>query len=58
MRSALAECGIAAAEVGEVVRGSGKLWLTEPDGAVRTIAEAEPDPYWDAYGRAVAEGWR
>ena len=58
VRAALAERGIAAAEVGEVVRGGGKLWLTEPDGAVHTIAEAEPDPYWEAYGRAVAEGWR
>ncbi len=57
VRAALAERGIVAAEVGEVVRGSGKLWLTEPDGTVRTIAEAEPDPYWEAYGRAVAEGW-
>jgi len=55
--AALAENGIAAAEVGEVVRGAGNLWLTEPEGAVRTIAEAEPDPYWGAYGRAVAEGW-
>jgi hydrogenase maturation factor len=58
VRAALAERGIAAAEVGEVLRGSGNLWLTEPDGKVRTIAEAEPDPYWEAYGRAVAEDWR
>jgi len=57
VRSALAQRGIAAAEVGEVVKGSGKLWLTEPDGAVRTLTEPEPDPYWEAYGRAVAEGW-
>jgi hydrogenase maturation factor len=57
VRAALAQRGIASAEVGEVVKGSGKLWLTEPDGAVRTLAEAEPDPYWEAYGRAVAEGW-
>ena len=55
--AALEENDIAAAVVGEVVRGAGNLWLTEPDGAVRTIAEAEPDPYWEAYGRAVAEGW-
>jgi hydrogenase maturation factor len=58
VREALAERGIAAAEVGEVVRGSGKLWLTEPDGTVRTVTEAEPDPYWEAYRRAVVEGWR
>jgi len=57
VRAALAQRGIAAAEVGEVVKGSGKLWLTEPDGAVRTLTEPEPDPYWEAYGRAVAEGW-
>jgi hydrogenase maturation factor len=57
VRAALAQRGIAAAEVGEVMKGSGKLWLTEPDGAVRTLAEPEPDPYWEAYGRAVAEGW-
>jgi len=57
VRAALAQRGIAAAEVGEVMKGSGKLWLTEPDGAVRTLMEPEPDPYWEAYGRAVAEGW-
>jgi hydrogenase maturation factor len=57
VRAALADRKIVAAEVGEVVKGSGKLWLTEPDGTVRTITEAEPDPYWEAYGRAVAEGW-
>jgi hydrogenase maturation factor len=57
VRAALADRKILAAEVGEVVRGSGKLWLTEPDGTVRTITEAEPDPYWEAYARAVAEGW-
>jgi hydrogenase maturation factor len=58
VRAALAQRGIAAAEVGEVMKGSGKLWLTEPDGTVRTLTEAEPDPYWEAYRRAVVEGWR
>src|SRR5262245_32825205 len=53
----LAALAIVAAEVGEVMSGKGKLWLTDPDGAVRTLTEAEPDPYWEAYGRAVAEGW-
>ena len=57
-RAALADRGIAAAEVGEVMRGSGNLWLTDPDGKVRTLTQAEPDPYWEAYGRALAEGWR
>lgn len=55
--AALDEAGIAAANVGEVVRGAGKLWLTAADGTVRSIEEPEPDPYWTAYGRAVAEGW-
>ena len=57
VREALALRKIAAADVGEVMKGSGKLWLTEADGTVRTITEAEPDPYWEAYGRAVAEKW-
>ena len=58
VREALLERGIVAAEIGEVLRGSGNLWLTEADGKVRTLTEAEPDPYWEAYGRAVAEGWQ
>ena len=57
-RAALAERGILAAEVGEVVRGSGNVWLTEADGTVRTLTTAEPDPYWAAYTRALAEGWQ
>ena len=57
VRAALADRGIVAADAGEVMSGKGKLWLTEPDGTVRTLTEAEPDPYWEAYGRAVAEGW-
>jgi len=55
--AALQEVDIPAAVVGEAVRGSGKLWLTAPDGRIRTLAEPEPDPYWPAYARAVAEGW-
>ena len=54
---ALAETGIAAAEVGEVVAGRGLLWLTEADGRVETLKEPEPDPYWPAYERAIREGW-
>lgn len=53
----LAEEGIAAAEVGEVLAGSGTLYLTLPDGSVRKLSEPEPDPYWPAYERAVREGW-
>jgi hydrogenase maturation factor len=55
--AALAEAGIPAAEVGEVVAGRGGLWLTEPDGSVRRIEAPEPDPYWTAYDRALREGW-
>ena len=53
----LARDGIAAAEVGEVVAGSGALRLAEADGRETRIERAEPDPYWDAYARAVREGW-
>jgi hydrogenase expression/formation protein HypE len=53
----LAGEGITAVEVGEVMPGSGRVWLTSPDGTVRTLAAAEPDPYWAAYDRAVREGW-
>jgi hydrogenase maturation factor len=55
--AALAAEGIAAADVGEVVAGSGALRLTEGSGAVTTLAEPAPDPYWAAYDRAVREGW-
>jgi hydrogenase maturation factor len=55
--AALAEAEIAVAIVGEVVRGSGKLWLTRANGEVQTLEEPEPDPYWPAYARAVREGW-
>ena len=53
----LAQEGITGARVGEMVPGSGKLWLTSPDGAVRVIAEPTPDPYWAAYERSVREAW-
>ena len=55
--AAFAEAGIAAAEVGEVMSGSGVLWLTESGGGVRKLEAPEPDPYWPAYDRAVREGW-
>ncbi len=55
--AALADAGIAAAEVGEVVPGGGALRLAERDGAVTVLVEPQPDPYWPAYGRAVVEGW-
>jgi hydrogenase maturation factor len=55
--AALQEEGIAAAEVGEVVSGNGRLWLTAADGNVRALDAPEPDPYWPAYHRAVLERW-
>ena len=55
--TALAEEGTRAFDVGEIVPGHGTLWLTEPDGAVVTVTEPVPDPYWDAYARAVRDGW-
>ena len=58
MSSASAEDGIDAADVGEVMRGTGRLWVTEPSGEVTSHDTALPDPYWSAYARAVHEGWR
>lgn len=55
---ALDEDGITAADIGEVMKGTGRVWLAEPDGNVLTFDEPAPDPYWDAYGRAVREGWK
>ncbi len=55
--AALAEEGIVAADIGEVMKGSGKVWLAEPDGAVLTFDTPAPDPYWAAYARALREGW-
>lgn len=55
--AALAADGIAAAEVGEVLRGAGRLWVSESDGRVASYDAPLPDPYWDAYARAVREGW-
>lgn len=54
----LAEDGIVAAQVGEVLAGHGKLWVAEPDGSVSTFDAPQPDPYWPAYEQAVREGWR
>lgn len=54
--ASFAEAGIPAAEVGEVMAGSGILWLTE-ESSVRKLDAPEPDPYWPAYDRAVREGW-
>ncbi|MFI5371280.1 MAG: AIR synthase-related protein, partial [Candidatus Eisenbacteria bacterium] len=55
--AALADEGIAAAQVGEVMPGSGELWLTDEDGGVHRHTRPESDPYWTAYARAIAEGW-
>ena len=54
---ALDDAGIPAAVVGEVMRGHGRLWLTDAGGEVRAVDRPEPDPYWPAYARAVREGW-
>ncbi len=56
--AALAEEGIVAADVGEVLKGSGRVWIAEPDGSVTTLDEPAPDPYWAAYARALREGWQ
>jgi len=54
----LEAAGIAAAIVGEVLAGKGKLWVAEPEGGVSTFDAPQPDPWWSAYDRAVREGWR
>jgi hydrogenase expression/formation protein HypE len=54
--AALAEDGIAAADVGEVMPGRGTLWLTLPDGNIVKLTRPEPDPYWPAYAACVASG--
>jgi hydrogenase maturation factor len=54
---ALADEGILAVDIGEVMRGSGSVWVAEPDGSVTTLTRTEPDPYWPAYDRAVRERW-
>ncbi len=55
--AALAEEGITAADIGEVVRGHGIVWLTGIDGGVEKIDAPRRDGYWEAYARAVREGW-
>lgn len=55
--AAFADEGIVAADIGEVMKGSGRVWLAESDGNVLTFDEPVPDPYWEAYGRARREGW-
>jgi len=55
--SALTEADILAVDVGEVVAGNGRLWLTEHDGGVHTHDAQEPDPYWAAYDQAVRGAW-
>ena len=40
-----------------MVRGTGAVWLTRAGGEVTRVTEPEPDGYWDAYERAVREGW-
>jgi hydrogenase maturation factor len=56
--AAIAEEGIVASEIGEVMPGDGVLYLTDEDGSVHRHTEPQPDPYWAAYARAIAESWR
>lgn len=55
--AALADEKILAADVGEVMKGSGRLWIGEDGGGVTTLDAPPADPYWAAYSRAVSEGW-
>ena len=55
--AALAEEGIAAAEVGEVMPGHGTVHLTNLEGAIERLTEPRTDGYWPAYDRAMREGW-
>lgn len=54
----LHEAGIAAVVVGEVLAGSGRLWVGEPAGPPSTFDAPQPDPWWAAHDRALREGWR
>ena len=40
------------------MKGTGRVWVAEATGGVTTLDSPAPDPYWDAYARAVREGWR
>jgi hydrogenase maturation factor len=55
--AALTDENIPAADVGEVMKGSGRLWIGEDGGGVTTLDAPPADPYWAAYSRAVSEGW-
>ena len=35
----------------------GTVWLTAADGTVERLDATRPDGYWEAYARAVREGW-
>ncbi len=52
VRTAIAEAGIAVRVIGTVVAGAPGVRF-----GGRLIERAEPDPYWQAYARAVREGW-
>jgi hydrogenase maturation factor len=51
------QAGIAAADVGEVVGGEGRLWVTESDGSVMHLDKSPPDPWWPLWQRGTSEGW-
>ena len=53
---ALADAGIAAADVGEVVPGTGALQVRGDDGRVERITAPREDPWWRAWAKLTAEG--
>lgn len=55
--AALASEGIVAADVGEIARGNGIVRITETDGSIVRVDQAPHDGYWEAYERAIREGW-
>ncbi|NOT35349.1 MAG: AIR synthase [Candidatus Eisenbacteria bacterium] len=57
LTEALAElrsAGIVAAEIGEVIAGTGRVWLTTLDGRIEPLDTPRPDPYWAAYAKFAA----
>lgn len=53
---ALRERGIVAAEVGELLPPEEGRWLIA-DGKAQPLEPVEVDPYWEAFWKAVEEGW-
>jgi hydrogenase maturation factor len=53
---ALDHAGIAAADVGEIVPGSGGLQVRGDDGRVERVTAPREDPWWGVWARLTAEG--